>query len=297
MPCLHKALFVSSNYHQPDTMLTVDKAIKRGDMLVNIPVFVIMFGMWVFIGCMALTGVLPLYFLGIGVIIGPIVAWLYWSFAITIWRIWAFSKVDDVYELKDKAIAGLLIWEDGSFFEKTEIRTTKQRRLIIELEKRFKTKKPKKKFVDDPKIPAQTLVYFSKGSLILNIIIMTASLVVGMYLILNDRNWLIGGLCIAIGIFSIAKDFKRLTTLTPQIIIDTDGITLTDNKFSWLEIATATTVFENRGRDSTSYIVIETSKVSLKEKINDLSMSSREIQHRINIHRGRFLMATTANST
>lgn len=125
--------------------MTPQKAIMRGQLVVNVPVMIVMFA--VAVGLYQLSSnklIHPLVFLPGTILISPLVAWVYWSFSITYWRIWAFSNVDDPLELKRMAVDGGLIWKDGSFFERTEIRTTKQKALIFELEKRIREKSTKK---------------------------------------------------------------------------------------------------------------------------------------------------------
>ena len=101
--------------------ISVDKAINRGHLIVNVPVFVSI------IGCPALAlylsrqNLIPDWGIGIAFLIGFVLAWLIWSFMITKWRIWAFENVRNVHELKKRAIQEKLIWNEGNIFEKTEI--------------------------------------------------------------------------------------------------------------------------------------------------------------------------------
>ncbi|GAA0213506.1 hypothetical protein [Brevundimonas nasdae] len=67
-------------------------------------------------------------------------AWLTWSLLIVRWRVWAYERVDDLAELKMRAVAAGLIWRDGHFFERTEIRTEHQRKRIRELEQAWAAK-------------------------------------------------------------------------------------------------------------------------------------------------------------
>jgi len=107
--------------------ISVNEAISKGHRMVTYPVYVIMFGIMglsVFLQkklCFSFS-LMALSFLS-----SFIFAWLYWSIVITKWRIWAFYNVDNMYELHNKAVSGMLIWERGSFFEKTEIRTKKDK--------------------------------------------------------------------------------------------------------------------------------------------------------------------------
>jgi hypothetical protein len=61
-------------------------------------------------------------------------AWLTWSLLVVRWRIWAYERVEDLDELKMRGVAAGLIWRDGHFFERTEIRSQHQRDRIRELE-------------------------------------------------------------------------------------------------------------------------------------------------------------------
>lgn len=104
--------------------------------MINYPGMLIMFG----------TGALCFYFFGdqinategISTILISIgLGWLYWSFMITKWRLWAFENVDDVYELESEAVEQNLIWKEGSIFEKTEIRTKEEQKQWEIILKRF----------------------------------------------------------------------------------------------------------------------------------------------------------------
>lgn len=276
-------------------MVTVDKALTRGQLTVNVPVFIIMFGVMGLCFYLATQKHIPFYFAPASIVFGPLVAWIYWSLAITRWRIWAFSNVDDVHELKALAISGQLIWQDGSFFERTEIRTNKERILINELEKRFKESKKKKQFVDDPSIPPVTKIFYSKLNLIYEILLMTACLSFGVYLLITKDSWIFGTGLILVGAYFVIKDFKKLTTFESQIIIDNKGIDITGNHYPWTEIQDCTTTIEGSGKNSSTFLILETPSETIKKNIDDYDTSFRQLRHILNIYKGRFDQATTAN--
>jgi hypothetical protein len=276
-------------------MVTVDKALTRGQLAVNIPVFIIMFGVMGLLFYLATKKLIPFYFGPTSIVLGPLVAWIYWSFAITRWRIWAFSNVDDVHELKALAISGQLIWPDGSFFERTEIRTKKERVLINELEKRFKESKKRKQFIDDPSIPSVTKIFYSKFNLIYEILLMTACLSFGVYLLITKDSWIFGTGLILVGAYFAIKDFKKLSTFEPQIILDNKGIEITGDSYPWTEIQDFTATLETFGKNSNSYLILETSSGTVKINIDDYDTSFRQLRHILNIYKGRFDQATTAN--
>jgi hypothetical protein len=59
--------------------------------------------------------------------IGLILCWLYWSIIVTKRRLWAFDNVRNFHELQKKAISKGLIWSDGGFFERTEVRSSDEK--------------------------------------------------------------------------------------------------------------------------------------------------------------------------
>jgi aminoglycoside 6'-N-acetyltransferase len=97
----------------PDRV-SIRAAIWRGTWTVNIPVFLIMCAGFFIIG-------LPL-------------AWLYWSYMIPRWKLWAYARVDNPWALKVAAVKAGLIWPDGHMFEKTEICSKAMRHKINRLE-------------------------------------------------------------------------------------------------------------------------------------------------------------------
>ena len=50
-------------------------------------------------------------------------AWVVWSFAITQWRLWAYRRVGHLDRMLERAIAAKLVWPEGHYLERTEIRT------------------------------------------------------------------------------------------------------------------------------------------------------------------------------
>jgi hypothetical protein len=111
--------------------LSVDRALSIGQTVVNIPVMLLMFAppMWVWWrgGSPEILKGPVAHSMLVAFGLGFVVAWLWWSIVLPRWRLWAYERVDDVAELKRKAVANRLTWPDGSFFARTEIKTPAQR--------------------------------------------------------------------------------------------------------------------------------------------------------------------------
>ncbi|ESQ76077.1 hypothetical protein ABAC402_06420 [Asticcacaulis sp. AC402] len=63
--------------------------------------------------------------------------WIWWSLAVPKWKLWAYSRVENIKQLKREAVSEGLIWPDGHILEKTEICSKAMRREILRLEGRL----------------------------------------------------------------------------------------------------------------------------------------------------------------
>ena len=142
--------------------ITVNQAISKGQKWVNYPVFGIMllgFGLTMYL----MTIVKNVWIFPIGFVSTIALMWLWWSLVITKWRIWAFGNCRNVHELKRKAIEQKLIWDDNSWFNKTEIWSNEQRQKWIEIEKKFIQEDEFESIHDDGQIPNQTIIKNSEA--------------------------------------------------------------------------------------------------------------------------------------
>ena len=100
--------------------LSIVRVVEVGLLVVNGPVFLLLFGpgvlAWIL---MPNSGLSVLGVFGVGFVL----AWLWWSLAIPRWRVWAFERVSDIPELKRAAVLARLTWPDGHVFERTEIKS------------------------------------------------------------------------------------------------------------------------------------------------------------------------------
>lgn len=100
--------------------MSIRRAVLIGMIVVNGPVFALLVAsiylpVWFIpqLGAWALLLFLFVFSL----------AWLWWSLSVPRWRVWAFERVDSIAELKLAAVAAGVIWPDGHFFGRTEIKS------------------------------------------------------------------------------------------------------------------------------------------------------------------------------
>lgn len=104
----------SSNHPQK---IGVGTAILLGQLLVNVPVLIIIFGFMIaslfFTESMLWVVIM---------IIGFVLAWIWWSFTVPRWRRWALKQAVPADKLQKWAVSSGLTWPKDSIFEKTEFK-------------------------------------------------------------------------------------------------------------------------------------------------------------------------------
>lgn len=243
---------------------------------------------------LAVTKLIPFAFGLASFLIGPMVAWVFWSFMITKWRIWAYSRVSDIQELKKQAVDGGLIWKDGSFFERTEIRTSEQRELINEFENQIETAEKEHAFSDNPAIPASSEFKFSKGVILVKLIQTISVIATGFYLALSTENPIVGYVIIGTGIILSIKPFLRMSNDVPTLILSNEGITVKSRTYKWSRITNESVGVEGTGRSRSSYLTFKTDESTEKVPIDEYDITLPHMKTLLKVYRGR---NTTVNNS
>ncbi|MGV3559794.1 hypothetical protein [Larkinella arboricola] len=272
-------------------MVTVDEAISKGHKMVNYPVMGIMFGnigLTLYLGTQKL---IPTWGFPVGFVLAFVFAWLWWSFMITKWRLWAFDNVRNVHELKKRAIQEKLIWADNSIFEKTEIRTATDKEKLIYLENNFKQDDL---FQDDLTVSNETVIYYSKGKNFVEMVVMLGCLGIGIYLLLKTDNYIIGSILSIVGGYFSYKKYKEATNIEPQIIINDKGIkTISTDFYSWKEIKNEEVVSEGSGKHTHYYLTYDYPDGAEHLQIDDYDTDIRNLNKLLILYRGRSNKKTT----
>jgi hypothetical protein len=270
--------------------VTVDEAIKKGRIqLFWVPVFILL-------GSLAIT-MIPLCSLEDGTIWIPICGFSGFGLAVTLpflycgimlprWRIWAFTNVRNVHELKQTARLRQIYPKDKSFLWRLEIKNAEQKRLISELEQKFDLPDI---FEDDYTIPYETAYAYSKIETLF-VLLFTVGAAVGTVVFLLQREVYIGLLMLACSLIFGYATYKRYRTPGPLLVISNDGITTKDNGFHpWREIQNEQVFYVSAGKASYYGLSYEVNGGTIKMSLKELTgLSSYKVDHVLRTYRGRF---------
>lgn len=268
--------------------ITVNKAISRGHLMINLPVFVLL---------VCVPG-LTLYLCGdgpfiiIGILAGFCLSWLTWSIMVTKWRIWAFENVQNVHDLRKRAVEEKLIWREGSLFERTEIRTAADREKLNRLESKFLHPDVYK---EDRAVPFKTEVFYFRNYV--EIFIAVGISGVGVYLLtmVEIRSIISGSILIILGIYNLITQAKKEKDKGPQVTIDSKGILTKEAKFkSWSEIYDEQVIKEGFGKTTKNYLVYRYGKRNYaKIDLDELEIRPEKLENALRTYRIRHTNSTS----
>lgn len=269
--------------------VTVDQAISRAKWLIKRGMFLILI-----IVIILKVIFLPVVFhktvdIFLTIFIAIILCWLYRSLAIPIWKIWAYTNVKNVHELKLKALKNNLISIDGGFFERTEIKSYQQRETLKELEKKFLGKDV---YNDDLSVAKESKIYYSKVKMSFGLGIILSLCIGIIYLIINhnlftrmmSRSFTLVAF-FALAFFFIYSYLVKLLNPNPQIMLSDKGIQIKDNYIiPWEEINNEIVYSVWRGRSYRKYLAFNHHEIM----INSYNISMTELEELLHTYRSRF---------
>lgn len=265
--------------------VSVDKAIIKGHFIINLPVMIIMFGIPGIAMYLFSEKIIPNWSIGISFFLGFGLAWTYWSFSVTKWRLWAFENVRNVHELKKRAIQSGLIWSDTKWFNKTELKSEKDKLKWKELLKKFKKED---EYFEDHSLPKKTTVYYSKIKNTYELIIMLICLGLGLFLLLKSDSYIIGSILSLVGAYFGFKELKQVLDSNPQIIIDNKGLkTITTDFKNWSDIKNEEVIMTGSGKNTSFYLVYNYGNGSEKLLIDDFNISPKKLETALRTYRIR----------
>lgn len=105
----------------PEPPLSPSRAVSTGHLFVTLPVIAIMVA-----GFLIADHWRGSYWAFAPAFSGFVIAWLWWSIAVPLWRDWARRRGADEEETQTLGVRSGLVWPKGFFLEKTEIKIRKK---------------------------------------------------------------------------------------------------------------------------------------------------------------------------
>jgi len=266
--------------------LPVDVAIKKARIqLLFVPMGILLL-MPIVSGILVGIKVVPTWFIAIGFLAGFLGSLLIWMMLIPKWKVWAFGNVRNVHELKSRAIMNRMIWPDHSFFSKLELWSTEDKRAWQEIKEKFKHPDA---FIDDPSVPKETLIFYSRVSAYILFPLGIGSGFIGVTELLKDGDKTRGYVLSAFALIVIVVELRKLLIKKPRLTISNDGIEAAKVKFyPWNEIRNETIIREGVGKNIKFYLTYSHAQGYEKIAINEYGINRDKLHRLLILYRARF---------
>ncbi len=221
----------------PAQEISAVEAVRRGHLVTTVPVALGMF--------ITILGALILYpiFGSVLVVVatficGLAVIMLYGAQAHIRWRIWAFSRVNNVHELRDLAVLKGLLLKRSSLLGIFEFATLEQRRKLLMLDRRFEEKNV---FPDDVMVGQRTALPRRKTTIVLSLGASVAAMLLGIGVLIIAPLFkgavLLGVTLVISGVLGVLAGWKKWRVCEVPLVLSDDGIeSLSTGFIRWEDI-------------------------------------------------------------
>ena len=289
-------------------LISVDQALNEGRKMLLWPRILMAIGLFVFLFPLTLLFIAlkdgPVFSTNVwlcfgGVIlftflIGFFLPFLWLSKRTTHWKLWAFAHVNDVQELKKVARSAALCAGYGTFMDRIQIQSAKEREQWRLLQERKDTPGI---FIDDPEIPAETTIYYNKILLLIHIMLGLMLMAVGVVVECNAFRpgtakvvSLFGALMILAPLYLVIRTLLNLIKHEPRIIFNSKGIYTVETGFqSWDHIIDTSVEIINQGARRGVKHVFNVRYMDGLAHIDVTAYSKRnQLESLVRIYRGRY---------
>lgn len=207
------------------------RVVLVGHLFINLPIILITIGLPTAIFISFEDLLFQLIGSVLAFVLGLITSVLLWSYLITKWRLWAFNQVaeEDWYTLKEMAVRHKLIWDDGSDFERLEIRKPEEVLDVFHISEKINEQEQIEKLRLNLDMPEKLSYRLSKKDIIIeffSILLVLSISILGFWF---DYYHFIISLILICCIVPSLKNLKGLIYIFDKkyfLIISTEGIEL-----------------------------------------------------------------------
>ncbi len=225
--------------------ITVNQAIRIGFLRIILPcILVMLLGIFAWVAAFALQ----MWILGIvSLVFSFILMFFVWGILSPRWELWAYARVDDIDELKRKAIQRGYIYQEDSNLNKFRILSRADRIKLIQLRTRSPREIRRKVPEDDGTLPFETKVYYSLGYRIMIALISGGLIMGGLFSWFYFSSIYCALFITIIGVFFLMFNIKH-KKFSCQIVLNDDGYQVKGDVFkNWNGITNAELEFAYRG--------------------------------------------------
>lgn len=272
--------------------VSVNQAIQKGNIQITVPTAIL--AILFIAGAIAIgLNTLPVYIPVIW-LVGFVSIELYRQYAINKWRLWAFESVRNAHELRRRAVfAGFLNekdLQDNKLITLFNLVSKADMEKWLQLQEKFKRPDV---FIDDPAVPPETVVRYSKWkNLVLLIFYLPfGALAIGCFLAgtTDFYMYVVGLLMLAFAFILSYIAIKDANNRTPQITFNNRGLaTLQKGFYSWQDIKEEKTILEKSGKRIRIYLTYEHPGGSAKFLLGTFTINRLKLEHLMRVYRGRF---------
>lgn len=264
--------------------LSVQQAIEQGrDLLIKRSSIMsrLVFTVLVVLCCFSVISlVVMLLSMTLGVFL---MQWVYRSYMVTKWKIWAFENTRNVHELKAKAILEELMSESPGFLEEW-MQTAEDKRRLKELEKKFEIPDVLDNYrevaeetrIDYPRSSSWgTIVFFSLGILVVPF----------LYWLKRDSYVLI---LLPLAIYYLWKNTRKNPESTSYILLNDKGIATRHCGFVSWELIEDEQITRENDEDVSYHLFFRYPGGTEKVDITHFPVKPGELYDLLKIYRKRF---------
>ncbi|WP_136668689.1 hypothetical protein [Flavobacterium sp. H122] len=266
--------------------VSVKEAITKGKIYLMLVPCLIIFELPILVGFLAFFYEFSPWIILISIVFGIILGCLFWSYNVVKWKIWAYENVRNVHELKRKAIRYNLIHSDNSWLNKTEIINDHQRQRLEQLEKKFQIEDI---YHDDPSIPSEIRVSYSKWKALANFIVFGVVVLLG-FALKYEGKIAFGWVIIIVGAYFMYKNARKLFLMTALFKMNDNGITTPEfGCLTWDLVPYCYVEQRGLGKHSEEYFTFfAKGKGSHEILLDKTNISMEKLEDCIRVYRIRF---------
>lgn len=229
------------------------------------------------------TWVAIVYGIG-GMLLALFLPFVYYYIKLPRWRIWAFTNVRNVHELKQRAILARILYEDDSFLIRFQIMNERQREQLRQLQHKFEQPD---EFVDDLTVLFET-VYTSEKNLKTGLILPFVFLITGgVMCYLEEYGTAI--MCVWVAMFVCFLHFRAVGRLKgATLTLSNDGITTKNAGFHPWQVIEEEKILVI-GSDSTTFLLAyNVAGEKIQIFLSDYTAPPKDVDYLLRVYRGRY---------